>query len=212
MKIDQQIVGVSAGGAAVAESVKPVLLPRPVTLEGRTYKIKDTTHDQNFYVTINDVIDGGKRKPFEIFINSKNMENFAWIVALTRVISAVFRQSTGDLSFLVDELKSVFDPRGGFWSQGHYVPSVVAEIGRSIEQHIVGSAPIPSNTEESEQKPTEKGSWFVPKPNVEALALLGDKLAAKIKWGRQCPKCSQPTLIKNDGCDVCTSCGYSKCG
>lgn len=177
MKIDQQIVGVSTG-AAVAEPVKPVLLPRPVTLEGKTYKIKDTTHDQNFYVTINDVVEGGKRKPFEIFINSKNMENFAWIVALTRVISAVFRQSTGDLSFLVDELKSVFDPRGGFWSQGHYVPSVVAEIGRSIEQHIIGSAPT----------------------------------AATTATGRQCPKCLQPTLIKNDGCDVCTSCGHSKCG
>jgi ribonucleoside-diphosphate reductase alpha chain len=78
----------------------------------------------------------GHRRPFEIFINSKNMEHFAWTVALTRMISAVFRRG-GDVSFVVEELKAVFDPRGGAWMNGKYVPSILAAIGGVIERHLI---------------------------------------------------------------------------
>ena len=111
-------------------------LDRPELLPGQTYKIKWLDTDHAFYITINDIVQDGRRRPFEIFINSKNMEAYAWTLALTRMISAVFRRG-GDVSFVVDELKAVFDPRGGQWSGGRYVPSLLAAIGEVIERHLV---------------------------------------------------------------------------
>ena len=111
-------------------------LDRPDALMGRTYKIKWLESDHAFYITINDVEKDGRRRPFEVFINSKNMEAYAWALALTRMISAVFRRG-GDVSFVVDELKAIFDPRGGQWMGGRYVPSLLAAIGEVIERHMV---------------------------------------------------------------------------
>jgi hypothetical protein len=113
------------------------LLQRPDMLDGSTYKIKTPNSDHALYVTINDLIVRGQRRPFEIFINSKNMDNFAWVVALTRVISAVFRRED-DPTFLVEELKSIFDGQGGYFKPGgKRMPSVVAEIGECIEKHMI---------------------------------------------------------------------------
>ena len=111
-------------------------LDRPEALLGRTYKIKWADSDHAFYITINDIEKDGRRRPFEVFINSKNMEAYAWALALTRMISAVFRRG-GDVSFVVDELKAIFDPRGGQWMGGRYVPSLLAAIGEVIERHMV---------------------------------------------------------------------------
>ena len=111
-------------------------LDRPEALLGRTYKIKWLESDHAFYITINDIEKDGRRRPFEVFINSKNMEAYAWALALTRMISAVFRRG-GDVSFVVDELKAIFDPRGGQWMSGRYVPSLLAAIGEVIERHMI---------------------------------------------------------------------------
>ena len=111
-------------------------LDRPEALLGRTYKIKWLDSDHAFYITINDIEKDGRRRPFEVFINSKNMEAYAWALALTRMISAVFRRG-GDVSFVVDELKAMFDPRGGQWMGGRYVPSLLAAIGEVIERHMI---------------------------------------------------------------------------
>ena len=111
-------------------------LDRPDALLGRTYKIKWLESDHAFYITINDIEKDGRRRPFEVFINSKNMEAYAWALALTRMISAVFRRG-GDVSFVVDELKAIFDPRGGQWMGGRYVPSLLAAIGEVIERHMI---------------------------------------------------------------------------
>ena len=111
-------------------------LDRPAALEGHTYKLKWPENEHAIYITINDILIGGHRRPFEVFINSKNMEHYAWTVALTRMISAVFRRG-GDVSFVVEELKAVFDPRGGAWMGGRYIPSILAAIGGVIEQHMV---------------------------------------------------------------------------
>ena len=111
-------------------------LDRPEALLGRTYKIKWLESDHAFYITINDIEKDGRRRPFEVFINSKNMEAYAWALALTRMISAVFRRG-GDVSFVVDELKAIFDPRGGQWMGGRYVPSLLAAIGEVIERHMI---------------------------------------------------------------------------
>jgi hypothetical protein len=114
---------------------------RPDVLIGSTYKIKTPVSDHAMYVTINDIVlnEGTKyeqRRPFEIFVNSKNLDHFQWIVALTRIISAVFRKG-GDVTFLVDELKAVFDPRGGYWQPGgKFMPSIIAELGYVIERHL----------------------------------------------------------------------------
>jgi hypothetical protein len=114
---------------------------RPESLIGATYKIKSPLFEHSLYVTINDIVlnqgtEHELRRPFEIFINSKNMEHFQWIVALTRIMSAVFRKG-GDVTFLVEELKAVFDPRGGYFKAGGvYMPSIVAELGAVIEQHM----------------------------------------------------------------------------
>jgi ribonucleoside-diphosphate reductase alpha chain len=171
-------------------------LDRPEALPGKTYKIKWPDSDHAMYITLNDVIQDGRRRPFEIFINSKNMEHYAWTLGLTRMISAVFRRG-GDVSFVVEELKAVFDPRGGHWVKGHYVPSLLAAIGEVIEQHLVDIGFI------------KKEQDFNPKAERMKLAVGADEDLPRM---RSCPKCGAPTLIRQEGCDKCISCGHSKCG
>ncbi|MBY8974280.1 adenosylcobalamin-dependent ribonucleoside-diphosphate reductase [Rhodobacteraceae bacterium NNCM2] len=172
-------------------------LQRPEALEGRTYKLKWPDSPHAIYVTMNDTIVGGHRRPFEIFINSKNMEHYAWTVALTRMISAVFRRG-GDVSFVVEELKAVFDPRGGAWMKGRYVPSILAAIGGVIERHLVEIGFIEG----------------------EGMGLSSDPAAdlgaeRKVVGGAApatCPNCGSFALELKEGCEVCRDCGHSKCG
>ncbi|MBF0462727.1 MAG: TSCPD domain-containing protein [Magnetococcales bacterium] len=171
------------------------LMKRPAELQGSTYKIKTPLSEHALYVTINDIVVNGKRRPFEVFINSKNMENFAWIVALTRVISAVFRHA-GDATFLVEELRSVFDPRGGYFKPGgKYMPSLVAEIGECLERHM-----------------TNIGILQPPEVSKELQAKRLIAREGGLTGGNVCPKCSQLAVVRLDGCDTCLECGYSKCG
>ncbi|HET9335821.1 MAG TPA: adenosylcobalamin-dependent ribonucleoside-diphosphate reductase [Sphingomicrobium sp.] len=164
---------------------EPVLADRSEALQGTTYKLKWPDSAHAVYVTINDSIDAtGVRQPFEIFINSKNMEHYAWTLGLTRMISAVFRRG-GDVSFVAEELKAVFDPRGGAWVQGKYVPSLLAAIGGIVERHLG----------------VEQGELFAPKAQSTEPAIHP-----------ACPQCGSPSLIKVEGCNNCLSCGYSKCG
>jgi len=167
-------------------------LDRPESLLGHTYKVKWPDSDHAFYITINDIEKDGRRRPFEIFINSKNMEAYAWTLALTRMISAVFRRG-GDVSFVVDELKAVFDPRGGQWMGGHYVPSLLAAIGDVIERHLIAIGFM---------SPRET----LPLPE-KLRAYAGVEGA-----GRACPRCGSPSLVSSEGCDTCMSCGFSRCG
>jgi ribonucleoside-diphosphate reductase alpha chain len=167
-------------------------LDRPESLLGLTYKVKWPDSDHAFYITINDIEKDGRRRPFEIFINSKNMEAYAWTLALTRMISAVFRRG-GDVSFVVDELKAVFDPRGGQWMAGHYVPSLLAAIGDVIERHLIAIGFMSARE-------------TLPLP--EKLRAVAGQAAV----GRTCPRCSSPSLVPLEGCDTCLSCGFSRCG
>ena len=183
-----------AGG--VVYMTKP--LDRPEVLPGATYKVRWPESDHAMYITINDVVIDARRRPFEVFINSKNTEHYAWTVALTRMISAVFRRG-GDVSFVVDELKAVFDPRGGHWMGGRYIPSLLAAIGEVIEQHLVEIGFI---------QPAEPGA------NAEKLqiaASAGGGGEIKNPSFRSCPRCAQASVIRMENCDTCTSCGYSKC-
>jgi ribonucleoside-diphosphate reductase alpha chain len=165
---------------------------RPDVLVGQTYKIKWQDADHAFYITVNDMEKDGRRRPFEVFINSKNMEAYGWTLALTRMISAVFRRG-GDVSFVVDELKAVFDPRGGQWMEGHYVPSLLAAIGEVIERHLVAIGFMAPR----DGKPEDR----------KAAAVAAEGAPA-----RHCPRCSSPSFVRLEGCDSCLSCGYSKCG
>jgi len=169
-------------------------LDRPEVLLGQTYKIKWLDSDHAFYITINDIEKDGRRRPFEVFINSKNMEAYAWTLALTRMISAVFRRG-GDVSFVVDEMKAVFDPRGGQWMGGRYVPSLLAAIGDVIETHLVAIGFM------SPRDAT------LPKEERRAVAVAAEGAPA-----RYCPRCGSPSFVRLEGCDSCVSCGYSKCG
>jgi len=184
-----------AGG--IVYMTKP--LDRPGTLPGQTYKLRWPESNHAIYITLNDIIQDGRRRPFEIFVNSKNVEHFAWTVALTRMISAVFRRG-GDVSFVVEELKAVFDPRGGAWVKGKYVPSLLAAIGGVIETHMIqiGFLPTPASTEDAEGE-------AVPKAMAAGEASQAHSLL------RQCPQCGEAALVKSEGCDTCTACGYSKC-
>ncbi|MEQ1890226.1 MAG: adenosylcobalamin-dependent ribonucleoside-diphosphate reductase [Alphaproteobacteria bacterium] len=181
-------------------------LDRPGSLPGNTYKVRWPESDHAIYITLNDIVQDGRRRPFEIFINSKNMEHFAWTVALTRMISAVFRRG-GDVSFVVEELKAVFDPRGGHWMDGRYVPSLLAAIGEVIEQHLISigfmSAPAP------EAGPGQDRLMAGIRSLAEPI-----QLAAKpeILHLRPCPKCHAPALTRQEGCDSCLNCGFSRCG
>ena len=195
-------------------------LDRPEALPGNTYKIKWPESDHAIYITINDVIQDGRRRPFEVFINSKNMEHYAWTVGLTRMISAVFRRG-GDVSFVVEELQAVFDPRGGGWMGGRYVPSLLAAIGDVIEQHMIaiGFMPDPGRERREMVSALEKRAIAGPGANDRGAGDHGANgggshvggSVAGIALLPRCPKCSQPSLIRQEGCDLCTSCGYSKC-
>ena len=169
-------------------------LERPEQLDGKTYKIKWPESDHAIYITMNDIMQNGERRPFEIFINSKNMEHFAWTVALTRMISAVFRRG-GEISFVVEELKAVFDPRGGAWMERRYIPSLLAAIGEVIEKHMIEIGFLPK--EKSFSKNVERGE------NI--LNFRNEK-------GNSCPSCGSLGMLRQEGCDVCTACGHSKCG
>jgi ribonucleoside-diphosphate reductase alpha chain len=174
-------------------------LERPEALPGKTYKIRWPDSDHAIYITVNDIVRDSRRVPFEVFINSKNMEHYAWTVALTRMISAVFRRG-GDVSFVVEELKAVFDPRGGHWMEGHYVPSLLAAIGEVIEQHMVDIGFLPESREERQRLLHE-----LPRAVGEQQG------QGSPRAGRACPKCGQFAVIRQENCDVCTSCDYSKC-
>ncbi len=168
-------------------------LDRPQELEGNTYKLKWPDSEHAIYITINDIFIGGHRRPFEVFINSKNMEHFAWTVALTRMISAVFRRG-GDVSFVVEELKAVFDPRGGAWMQGKYVPSILAAIGGVIERHLIAIGFIEGEG---------LGLKVDPRSDVPGLARAR---------GKACSSCGSFEMRMVEGCMTCANCGYSKCG
>ncbi len=190
-------------------------LVRPEALEGSTYKISTPMCDHALYVTINDIVlnpgtGHEQRRPFEIFINSKAMEHFQWIVALTRIMSAVFRKG-GDCTFLVEELKAVFDPRGGYYKAGGvFMPSLVAEIGAVVETHMKKIGLLASEEmsehqraileqKRKEYEAREAGNGGEDKGGFPAGATL-------------CGKCNTKAVIVMDGCETCLNCGHSKCG
>jgi hypothetical protein len=194
-------------------------LARPEFLVGNTYKVKTPLSDHALYITINDVIlnqdtDYEQRRPFEMFINSKSMEHFQWIVALTRIISAVFRKG-GDVTFLVEELRSVFDPRGGYFKKGgKFMPSLVAEIGDIIDQHLRQIGMIVDETDQysldliAKKKAELEGDTPGAVTEPAAAEPSGDFPAS----ATLCGKCHTKALVMMDGCYTCLSCGDSKCG
>src|SRR6185369_517214 len=190
-------------------------IQRPEVLIGSTYKIKTPVSDHAMYVTINDIIlnegtESEQRRPFEVFINSKNLDHYQWIVALTRVISAVFRKG-GDVTFLVDELKAVFDPRGGYWQPGgRFMPSIIAELGYVIEKHLMFIGLLrPVGLDEHQKKlVAEKRAEYEEKTKqTDAFAKTHFPEGAQL-----CAKCSTAAVVRMDNCMTCLNCGDSKCG
>ncbi len=180
-----------AEGGEVVYMSEP--LNRPTELEGATYKLKWPDSNHAIYVTVNDIVLNGRRRPFEVFINSKNMEHYAWTVALTRMISAVFRRG-GDVSFVVEELKAVFDPRGGAWMGGKYIPSILAAIGGVLEQHMVHIGFL-----------ERTGAGLKTDPQAMVVGLDAPRR------GPACPACGSYDLRMIEGCMTCANCGHSKC-
>ena len=208
----------SAGEAAPpAENVVHLHegLKRPEQLHGTTYKIKTPVSNHAMYVTINDIVlnkgtPNERRRPFEIFINSKNLEQYQWIVALTRVMSAVFRKG-GEVAFLVDELKAVFDPRGGYWQPGGtYMPSIIAELGGVIGEHLkqIGCAD-PSEPDESQREALQNKRQEYEDSRRQKDAFAEDKFPA---GAQLCGRCHTVAKVMMDGCLTCLNCGDSKCG
>ncbi len=194
---------------------------RPEMLIGSTYKIKPPISDHALYITVNDILlNQGTtqevRRPFEIFVNSKNMEFYSWIVALTRVISAVFRKG-GDCTFLVEELKAVFDPKGGYYQPGTgvFMPSVVADIGHVIETHLKTLDMLPKSEIDTHQQA------YLQQKQQAAMAENKNQTESESKENHQlnfpatasrCKKCHQTSVVLLDGCSTCLNCGDSKCG
>jgi hypothetical protein len=230
IKIDKKISKYRVSKPEPKDSVKAALPPpkvednviwmhekleRPDVLIGSTYKIKTPVSDHAMYVTINDIIlnegtQHEQRRPFEVFINTKNLDHFQWIVALTRIISAVFRKG-GDVTFLVEELKAVFDPRGGYWQPGgKFMPSIIAELGYVIERHLqtIGLLKKPEMDEHRQKMIADKRKEF------DARQAQADAFAkSHFPEGAQlCTKCSTAAVVMMDGCLTCLSCGDSKCG
>ncbi|MFT3761371.1 MAG: NrdJb [Pseudoxanthomonas sp.] len=212
-------------------------IERPDVLIGSTYKIKSPLVEHAMYVTINDIVlnagtEHELRRPFEVFINSKSMDHFQWIVALTRIMSAVFRKG-GDVTFLVEEMKAVFDPRGGYFKAGGvYMPSLVAELGAIVEEHLKSIGLIHDPEMSAHQRAilaekraqyeerSKKNSDVSAEPVVvtgpvtsdaESIAVTGDG-ASFPPSASMCGKCNTKALVLMDGCATCLNCGYSKCG
>ncbi len=223
IKIEKKIVGYkvltkedakSAASAAVQTDVESMHenLMRPEMLFGSTYKIKTPLSEHALYITVNDMIlnmgtEHEERRPYEVFINSKNMEHFQWVLALTRVISAVFRKG-GDITFMVEELKAVFDPKGGYFKKGGvYMPSLVAEIGHAIEQHMKQIGMLKDLELDAHQK------QFLAEKREEFEAKYGDKKESSDfpEQAQLCTKCQTKALVLMDGCMTCLNCGDSKC-
>ena len=210
-KIDEQKDEKKEIPAEVVRIGEP--LARPDKITGSTYKVKTPVTEHALYITINDVImnegtDQEHRRPFEIFVNSKNMEHFQWIVGLTRVMSAVFRKG-GDLTFLIEELESVFDPNGGYYKKGgKYVPSLVAELGQVLEEHLqnIGMLKVTEPEEHQQQLIDDKKTEYL-KKNPNKLDESGFPKDAQL-----CNKCQTKAAIMMDGCLTCLNCGESKCG
>jgi ribonucleoside-diphosphate reductase alpha chain len=179
-------------------------LSRPEALPGQTYKLRWPDSEHALYITLNDIVQDGRRRPFEVFINSKNMEHYAWTVALTRMISAVFRRG-GDVSFVVEEMKAVFDPRGGAWMEGKYVPSLLAAIGDVIERHMIEIGFLPAKRARSAVPALAR----IESQGAGAGLVLDQRLR-RAPMG-QCPKCGEAALVRLEGCEECTSCDYSRC-
>ncbi len=191
---------------------------RPEMLLGSTYKIKTPLSEHSLYVTINDIILNPetpfeKRRPFEIFINSKNMDHFQWIVALTKIISAVFRKG-GDVTFLVEELRSVFDPKGGYFKKGgKYTPSLVAEIGDAIEAHMKMIGMIKENTLDEHQQALVDAKRLEYEQRQLSASTENSSITSDFPDSAVlCAKCSTKAVVLMDGCMTCLSCGDSKCG
>ena len=229
VKIDKKITGytlvneqdkLDAAAKALEKNAKIVQigepLDRPEKITGSTYKVKTPVTEHALYITINDVVmnEGTPqehRRPFEIFINSKNMDHFQWIVALTRVMSAVFRKG-GDVTFLVEELKSVFEPSGGYFKKGgKFIPSLVAEIGEVVEQHLqsIGMLKLPGLDQHQQKLVAEKRTEY-----YEKHAKKDEEMSAEgfPKGSQLCGKCNTKAAIIMDGCLTCLNCGESKCG
>ncbi|MDA9155721.1 NrdJb [Methylophilaceae bacterium] len=210
-KIDEQKDEKKEIPAEVVRIGEP--LARPDKITGSTYKVKTPVTEHALYITINDVImnegtDQEHRRPFEIFVNSKNMEHFQWIVGLTRVMSAVFRKG-GDLTFLIEELESVFDPNGGYYKKGgKYVPSLVAELGQVLEEHLqnIGMLKVTEPEKHQQQLIDDKKAEYL-KKNPNKLDESGFPKDAQL-----CNKCQTKAAIMMDGCLTCLNCGESKCG
>ncbi|MCR4379124.1 MAG: adenosylcobalamin-dependent ribonucleoside-diphosphate reductase [Rhodospirillales bacterium] len=194
-------------GSTVHQMFQP--LERPEFLKGHTYKLNWPESEHALYVTINDFLHDGRERPFEVFINSKNMEHYAWTVALCRMISAVFRRG-GDVSFVVEELKNVFDPRGGHWVGGRYVPSLLAALGEVIERHMIAIGFLKGGSAQFHEHPEPEAR--VVNLDVHSDVHPGEDESPRDARMSFCPKCNQPALIKQEGCDTCLECGYSKCG
>lgn len=201
-------------------------LERPHKLVGSTYKLKTPEHvsAHAMYITINDIVlnegtEHEMRRPFEVFINSKNLEHYQWIVALTLIMSAVFRKG-GDITFLVDELRSVFDPRGGYWNKGKYMPSIIAEIGEVIERHLVDIGMLKSSEPDAVQSKMIEDKKAELRREHEALSKEGSITENTANesdepWmanATHCSKCNNKAVIVRDGCETCMNCGDSKCG
>lgn len=219
IKIDKEIVSYSIKKAEGEQTEQPSgleqmheSLKRPEVLMGSTYKIKTPLSDHALYVTINDVIlnpdtEHARRIPFEVFINSKNMEHFQWVTALTRVISAVFRKG-GDVAFLTEELKQVFDPQGGYFKKGgRFMPSLVAEIGEAIESHLKSIGII------QEEELSDHHVALIAEKRTAAMDGAANAENSDFPPGSQlCMKCNVQAMVLMDGCMTCLNCGESKCG
>ena len=188
---EPEVVPAVVNSPAMPANVEP--LARPDALEGRTYKMRWPGSEHALYVTINGALHSGRRIPFEVFINSKNMEHYAWTLALTRMISAVFRRG-GDVRFVAEELRALFDPTGGVWMGGRYVPSILALLGDVIEQHLgtVGYDGVDFHVRQPEDPP---GALV-----VGAIAASGS-----------CSACGSPAVVPRESCLICRECGHSKC-
>jgi len=213
-------------------------LERGRKLIGVTYKLKPPQEESAIYLTINDILlnEGTKHEqlyPYEVFINSKKMESWEWIACVTRLISAIFRKG-GNITFIVDELKEIFAPKGGYFGKdvekpkGKYYNSILNEIGYLIELHMkeigliegYSNSTVKVEDKNNLVKEHEEPEKVIKEDKTEPLKeepVSDDDYYGKLPGAFK----DSPCLEKNcgcewytlkDGCPACLDCGHSKCG
>jgi ribonucleoside-diphosphate reductase alpha chain len=186
--------------------------PRPRLLTGSTYRIE--TPLGKAFITVNE--NGGKQ-PFEIFLNTAKAgsETAAVSEAIGRLISYVLRLASPiapreRMEEVVRQLSGI----GGGRSLGfgpNRVRSLADGVGQVLDEYLKGRRT--HQLSGTDEKPEEDGNGMSLNAPVDSLQQEPEHeyTSSASRMGDLCPECGEATMVNEEGCRKCYTCGYSEC-